>query len=97
MEPTSWEIITEERNTYCLIAREKELFKLRQGDNVCSLVSVSIDKPFKSIVQVSVSYNHRYLALYTNRGTLWLGTSDLKKICEFDTGRDIEPPKQIAW
>lgn len=75
------------------------MFKLRQGDNSCSLItSVLIDKQFKSIVLMSVSYNHKYLALYTNRGTIWMGTSDLKKkYCEFDTGRGSEVPKQIAW
>lgn len=98
LEPTCWETITEDRNTYCLVAREKEIFKLRQGDSVCALVNVSFEKDFKSIVAMSVSYNHKYLALYTNRGTIWMGSSDLKtKYCEFDTGRGAEKPKQIAW
>lgn len=98
LEPTCWQTITEDRNTYCLVAREKELFKLRQGDSVCTLLSVSFEKDFNSIVYMSASYNHKYLALYTDRGTVWMGTSDLlTKYCEFDTGRGGERPKQIEW
>lgn len=97
MDPTYWTIVTEERNTCCFVAREHELFKLRQGDSVCSLQNVSFEKEFKSIIMISVSYNHKFLAIYTNNGVIWLGSSDLKtKYCEFDTNRS-EKPKQIEW
>lgn len=94
---TCWQTITEERNTYCLIAREKELYKILQGENVYSMQTVSFEKEFKSIIAMSISYNHKFLALYTNNGIIWMGTSDLQtKYCEFDTGRK-EKPKQIEW
>lgn len=98
IDPTCWETIVEDRNTYCLVARERELFKLRQGDSVCMLLNVPIERDFQSIVAMSVSYNHQYLALYTNRGTIWMGTTDMKTtLCEFDTGRASEVPRQIEW
>lgn len=97
MDPTSWAVISEERNTCCLVARENELFKLRQGDSVCSMLNVSIENEFKSITSMSVSYNHRFLALYTNNGIVWMGTTDLQtKYCEFKTNQ-TEKPKQIEW
>lgn len=97
MDPTCWTIITDGQNTSCLIAREHELIKLRQGDSVCSIPNVSFEKDFKSIISMSISYNQRYLALYTNTGIVWMGTADLKmKYCEFDTNRN-ERPKQIEW
>lgn len=97
LDPTCWTILTEDRNTSCLIAREHEIFKLRQGDSVCSQQSVSFEKAFKSIMLMSVSYNQRYLALMTNNGILWLGSSNLKtKFCEFDTNQP-ERPRQIEW
>lgn len=97
LDPTCWTIITEERNTCCLIAREHELFKLRQGDSVCSIQSVAFEKEFKSIIAVSVSYNQKYLALYTNNGIIWMGSADMKsKYCEFETNRS-ERPRQIEW
>lgn len=97
LDATCWTIITEERNTCCLIAREHELFKLRQGDSVCSIQSVAFEKEFKSIIALSISYNQKYLALYTNNGIIWMGSADLKsKYCEFETNRS-ERPRQIEW
>lgn len=52
---------------------------------------------YASITDMAVSFNHRHIALFTNSGCLWMGSSDLKtKYCEFNTGR-IDSPKQIAW
>lgn len=97
LNPTCWEIVTEERNTYCLIGREKEIVRISEGQNACSIHTSLIEKSCKTIIQMSVSYNHRYLALYTNNGIIWLGTIDMKtKFCEFDTNR-LERPKQIEW
>ncbi|KAG4068339.1 hypothetical protein HA402_007859 [Bradysia odoriphaga] len=97
VDPTCWETVTEERNTFCLVAREKELLKLRQGDSVCSVKNVTFEKDYSSIVAMSVSYNHAYIALYTNNGIVWMGTSDLEtKFCEFNTGR-TERLLQISW
>lgn len=97
LDPTCWTIIMEERNTCCLIAREHELFKLRQGDSVCSIQNVTFEKDFKSIIALSISYNQKYLALYTNNGIIWMGSADLKsKYCEFETNRS-ERPRQIEW
>lgn len=97
VDPTCWQTITEDRNTYCLIAREKELYKILQGENVYSMLTVSFEKEYTSIVAMSISYNHKFLALYTNNGIVWMGTADLQtKYCEFDTGRK-EKPKQIEW
>lgn len=90
--------MVEDKFTYCIVAREKEIIKLAQGDNACTMHTVQIEKPFNSIIKMSVSYNHRYLALYTDNGIVWLGTTDMRtKFCEFDTGRSKERPKQIEW
>ncbi|XP_075148026.1 vacuolar protein sorting 16 [Haematobia irritans] len=92
-----WEIVTEDRNSYCLLGREREIIKLFPGESVGSIIRNLIDKPFERIILMSVSYNHKNLALYTNNGIVWMGSIDMKqKFCEFDTGRkDI--PKQIEW
>lgn len=92
-----WEIITEERNTYCLMGRDQEVVKLFPGESVGTITRNLFDRPFERILLMSISYNHQNLALYTNNGLLWLGTVDMKKkYCEFDTGRkDI--PRQIEW
>ncbi|XP_067617235.1 vacuolar protein sorting-associated protein 16 homolog [Eurosta solidaginis] len=96
-ECTCWEIITEERNTYCLLGRDQEVIKLFPGESVGTITRNLFGRQFERILLMSVSYNHQNLALYTNNGLLWLGTVDMKKkFCEFDTGRkDI--PRQIEW
>lgn len=97
LDPTCWAIINEDRNTCSLVAREHEVFKLSQGYSVCSVQPVSFENEFQSIVAMAVSYNHRFLALYTNNGIVWMGTSDLQtKYCEFKTNQ-TEKPKQIEW
>lgn len=73
------------------------MFKLSQGYSVCAVQTVSFENEFQSIVAMSVSYNHRFLALYTNNGIVWMGTSNLQtKYCEFKTNQ-TEKPKQIEW
>lgn len=92
-----WEIVTEGRNSYCLLGREREVIKLQHGQTVGTVTANLFEKPHDRIIKISVSYNHQHLALYTNTGLLWLGSVDMRqKYCEFDTGRkDI--PLQIEW
>jgi vacuolar protein sorting-associated protein 16 len=97
LDPSCWSVVIEDRKTTCLIARDQELFKVKQDDNICTAVAVSFEFEFKAIRHIAVSFNNRHVALCTNTGILWMGSSDLKKkYCEFNTGRS-EMPKQIEW
>ncbi|XP_034487688.1 vacuolar protein sorting-associated protein 16 homolog [Drosophila innubila] len=92
-----WEIVTEGRNSYCLLGREREVIKLLHGQTVGTVTANLFEKPHERIIKISVSYNHQHLALYTNTGLLWLGSVDMReKYCEFDTGRK-DMPLQIEW
>ncbi|KAH8311776.1 hypothetical protein KR044_008047, partial [Drosophila immigrans] len=92
-----WEIVTEGRNSYCLLGREREVIKLMHGQTVGTITANLFEKPHDRIIKISVSYNHQHLALYTNTGLLWLGSVDMRqKYCEFDTGRK-DMPLQIEW
>ncbi|XP_062127143.1 vacuolar protein sorting-associated protein 16 homolog [Drosophila sulfurigaster albostrigata] len=92
-----WEIITEGRNSYCLLGREREVIKLMHGQTVGTITANLFEKPYDRIIKISASYNHQHLALYTNTGLLWLGSVDMQqKYCEFDTGRK-DKPLQIEW
>lgn len=52
---------------------------------------------YQSIINISVSFNQSHVALYTNNGHVWIGTSDLKtKYGEFNTGQ-VKRPTQICW
>ncbi|XP_017122816.1 vacuolar protein sorting-associated protein 16 homolog [Drosophila elegans] len=92
-----WEIVTEGRNSYCLLGRDREVIKLFPGETVGTITANLFEKPHDRIIKISVSYNHQHLALYTNTGLLWLGSVDMRqKYCEFDTGRK-DMPLQMEW
>lgn len=60
-------------------------------------MGISLDFDYKAIRLMSVSFNNRHIAMCTNTGILWMGTSCLRtKYCEFNTGRS-EMPKQMEW
>lgn len=95
--PNCWEIYTENRNTFCLAAREKEVYSLQLGDSLFTRLQFTMKNEYKSIIKLTLSYNNRHLAIYTNTGCIWLGSSDLSdKYFEFNTGM-TEQPKDIAW
>lgn len=87
----------EDRKTTCLITREQEIYKVKQDENICTAIGISLDFDYKAIRLMSVSFNNRHIAICTNTGNIWMGTSCLRtKYCEFNTGR-TEMPKQIEW
>lgn len=46
---------------------------------------------------MTVSFNARHLALFTDSGYLWLGSTDLRtKYCEVETDTILRP-KQLTW
>lgn len=93
--PTCWEIVTENRNTTCLVARNREIYQLTQGST--KQMNITIKNDYSAIIKMGVSFGHNHIALYTNTGIVWLGSSDLtKKYLEYNTGRS-EPPTDIAW
>ena len=50
-----------------------------------------------AIIEMAVSFNNKYLALFTDTGLLWIGSSDLQKVyCEFDTKCPTRP-QQLVW
>ncbi|EFA13302.2 Vacuolar protein sorting-associated protein 16 homolog-like Protein [Tribolium castaneum] len=98
LHPTSWVVISEDPHTEVLIAREKELFRLKQDEHHTSLMlEPDISNKYSSILEMAVSFNARHVALFTDSGYLWLGSSNLRtKYCEIDTNI-IHKPKQLVW
>lgn len=92
-----WEIVTEERNTFAIVVRERELFQLTLGDNICVPHELAMIADYQSVILISVSFNQSHVALYTNNGHIWMGSSNLKKkYREFDTGQ-TKRPLQMCW
>lgn len=98
VDPTCWAVISEDSNTEILIARGLELYRLKQDEHHTSaMLEPDITNEYTAILDMSVSLNARHLALYTDSGHLWLGSTDLRtKYCEIDTS-SIFKPKQLIW
>ncbi|KAB0801758.1 hypothetical protein PPYR_03944 [Photinus pyralis] len=98
IRPTAWAVISEECGTEVLIAREKELFRLKQDEyHTTTMLQPDIAHVYTSIIEMAVSINARHVALFTDAGYIWLGSSNLRsKYCEIDTN-SVRRPKQLVW
>ncbi|XP_071942390.1 vacuolar protein sorting-associated protein 16 homolog [Antedon mediterranea] len=94
--PSSWCVISSERQSHVLLAKENQLYLLDHGGHYQEL-TLELDTPVNAFIEMSVSFDHRFLALFADTGVFWVGSSDLKKKhCEFDT-KSKTRPKQLTW
>ncbi|KAJ8898107.1 hypothetical protein PR048_003467 [Dryococelus australis] len=94
--PSSWTVVSEDRHTHVLMARDKELYLLKHSEQHAFPLSLDLDRA-RSIVEMAVSHNNSHVALFTDLGNLWIGSADLrKKYCEFDT-KCPNRPHQLVW
>uniref|UniRef100_A0A8D0HLN3 Vacuolar protein sorting-associated protein 16 homolog n=1 Tax=Sphenodon punctatus TaxID=8508 RepID=A0A8D0HLN3_SPHPU len=94
--PSCWAVLCQDRVLVILLAVGQELYLL---DNTSfTLVTPPELSPHAgAYLQMAVSFNYRYLALFTDTGYIWMGMSSLKeKLCEFNCDFRA-PPKQMAW
>ncbi|XP_060525392.1 vacuolar protein sorting-associated protein 16 homolog isoform X2 [Cylas formicarius] len=95
--PTCLAVISEDSTTEMLLARNRDLYRLKQDEHHTSaILQPDISNSYTSILEMAVSLNARHLCLYTDSGYLWLGSTDLrKKYSEIDT-EIISKPKQLT-
>uniref|UniRef100_A0ACB8E994 Vacuolar protein sorting-associated protein 16 n=1 Tax=Sphaerodactylus townsendi TaxID=933632 RepID=A0ACB8E994_9SAUR len=94
--PSCWTVLCQDRVTILLLAIGQDLLLL---DNTsCSQVTLPGMNPLAgSYLRMAVSFNYRYLALFTDTGYIWMGMSHLKeKLYDF-TCNLRTPPKQMVW
>ncbi|KAJ8307571.1 hypothetical protein KUTeg_015655 [Tegillarca granosa] len=95
-KPSSWTIINLDRQSRALVAKGNELYLIDHGGQY-QLQTPEIQSEVTEYVDMAVSYNNKYLALFTDKGVIWIGSSDLQKVyCEFNT-KSVQPPQQLAW
>lgn len=94
--PSCWAVLTQDRQTKVVLASGKDLYVL--DNTACTPVTPpGIDPQVSSYFQMAASFSYKYLALFTDTGHVWMGTSNLKeKLSEFDT-KVRSPPKQMVW
>ncbi|XP_052092868.1 vacuolar protein sorting-associated protein 16 homolog isoform X1 [Mytilus californianus] len=94
--PSSWTIINLDRQSRALVAKGKELYLIDHGGQF-QYQSPQISAEVNEYVMMSVSYSNKYLAMFTDSGVIWIGSSDLQKCyCEFNT-KSPQCPQQLAW
>ncbi|XP_073199223.1 vacuolar protein sorting-associated protein 16 homolog isoform X2 [Lepidochelys kempii] len=94
--PSCWAVLSQDRVTIILLAVGQDLYLL---DNTsCSVVTPPGISPHAgAYVQMAVSFNYCHLALFTDTGSIWMGTSSLKeKLGEFSCDFRA-PPRQMVW
>ncbi|CAK1543933.1 unnamed protein product [Leptosia nina] len=81
-----------------LVCRDKEIFKCQLGESRPILtMRAEFKNPYTQVLSIVPSQNGRHVALFTDSGFLWIGSSDFKnKYCEIDTGF-IKQPKELVW
>ncbi|KAG8558628.1 hypothetical protein GDO81_017071 [Engystomops pustulosus] len=94
--PSCWTVLIQDRMTCILLAIGKELYLL---DNTsCTAITLPGLSPLSgAYLHMSVSFHYKYLAVFTDSGYIWMGTSSLEeKLCDLTS--DIkQPPKQMSW
>ena len=94
--PSCWSVISTSAHTRVLLAREADLYLLDSG-GLCDKQMVPVTGDVESYIEIAISFNHKYLALFTSSGILWIGSSDLQHVyCEFDTKCHTRP-LQLVW
>jgi len=94
--PSCWSVISTSSDTRVLLAKEADLYLLDSG-GLCEKQVVAVTGEVESYIEMAVSFNHKYIALFTSSGLLWIGSSDLQHAyCEFDTKCHTRP-LQLVW
>uniref|UniRef100_A0A8C6SSQ0 Vacuolar protein sorting-associated protein 16 homolog n=1 Tax=Neogobius melanostomus TaxID=47308 RepID=A0A8C6SSQ0_9GOBI len=92
--PCCWAVLTQDRQTKVLLSNGPDLYIL---DNTSCTSPPGLSPESGSILQMSVSFSYKYLALFTQTGLVWTGTSNLQaKLSEVDT-KMRSAPKQMVW
>ncbi|XP_077297658.1 vacuolar protein sorting 16 [Arctopsyche grandis] len=96
--PTSWCVLSSTTQVSgLLVCRNTDVFKCQLGEAQPIPLKADISNLYTAILKIVTSQNGRYVALFTDSGCIWMGTSDLKiKYCEIETGY-LKKPKQIVW
>ncbi|XP_034235328.1 vacuolar protein sorting-associated protein 16 homolog [Thrips palmi] len=95
--PSSWAVIAKDKQAKILVAKERELYFLSYNEEHPVHVVLSFADRLSSVVEMAVSVDNRRIGLFTDKGRLWIGSSDLSgKGCEIDTSHACRP-FQLAW
>ncbi|XP_041968252.1 vacuolar protein sorting-associated protein 16 homolog isoform X2 [Aricia agestis] len=80
-----------------LVCRDKEVYRCQLGESRAVMMRPEMTNAYTQVLTIVPSQNGRHVALFTDSGFLWIGSSDFKnKYCEIDTSY-IKQPKELVW
>lgn len=90
--PSCWSVISKDRDTYVMLAKDGHLFVVDPGySQEQSLEGAG------ACIELALSFDHQLVALFTDKGDIHVFSSDLqRKLCEFSTNSQMRP-KQLVW
>uniref|UniRef100_A0A671T659 Vacuolar protein sorting-associated protein 16 homolog n=1 Tax=Sinocyclocheilus anshuiensis TaxID=1608454 RepID=A0A671T659_9TELE len=99
--PSCWAVLTQDRQSKVLVANGSHLFVL--DNTACTPVTPpGLSPQASSIVHMCVSFSYKYLALLTDSGHVWMGTSNLKFVlllfsCRCRRPKSQQPSAVVMW
>uniref|UniRef100_A0A672PHT0 Vacuolar protein sorting-associated protein 16 homolog n=1 Tax=Sinocyclocheilus grahami TaxID=75366 RepID=A0A672PHT0_SINGR len=99
--PSCWAVLTQDRQSKVLVANGSHLFVL--DNTACTPVTPpGLSPQASSIVHMCVSFSYKYLALLTDSGLVWMGTSNLKFVlllfsCRCRRPKSQQPSAVVMW
>lgn len=79
--PSSWIPIARDGNMCALVAKDSALC-VTNPLGLCQLQDINISNPdVIAYTDMATSFNNKYIALFTQTGMLWIGTTDLQVSC----------------
>lgn len=78
--PSSWVMINHDRQCRALVASGSQLFLLDHGGQYQEQRAPmsGSSQTVHAFIAMAVSFNNKYLAMLTDSGLLWIGSSDLQ-------------------
>ncbi|KAE9535874.1 hypothetical protein AGLY_007775 [Aphis glycines] len=101
--PNLWEIVLLERQTNVLISTNHSLYSVSHAE--CKQQFIGFNdtdynndiSPTNSIKKISISADHKFIALLNNDNIIWMGSTDLRKVYRIYKKPFSSSIDQMAW
>ncbi|XP_057293833.1 vacuolar protein sorting-associated protein 16 homolog [Hydractinia symbiolongicarpus] len=95
--PSSWAVLSlpDDQGTKVLMAIDNTIYELDSFQPKTK--NPPISHPVKAFIEMAVSFNQKYVAMFADTGLLWIGSSNLQEVyCQYNTHLQLRP-SQLVW
>ncbi|XP_022656334.1 vacuolar protein sorting-associated protein 16 homolog isoform X2 [Varroa jacobsoni] len=94
--PSCWQVVSIADSLKVLVAKDNLIYVINANDRSIRQFTGLFDSKITAITEMALSFNHKLLALFSDTGAIWIGTSDLIKGNEHNT-KTRSRPRQFVW